>query len=218
MGVDNNSILECPKGHQISVRIGNFKNGTRCGVCNNVTGRNSKYTEEYVRNYLKKYDYELIKYNKSYLHMIIKCPDGHISNKATFRNFQNGVRCRKCDEEKGKYYLKFKNKKLHLELKLYLRGFLKKTNWYKNTLKAYNYRCALTNERDDIHIHHIKNFNTLLTDTLTELNLHQTKELKFSHLYQIKKLFVKKHEECELGIVLRTDIHKLFHNLYGLKK
>jgi len=102
----------------------------------------------------------------------------------------------------------------------YFRGIL--YEWKMDSLKKYNYKCALTNENNgDLQIHHInENFSDIILETLNLLNLpiHQDMfNYSDEEIKLINKTFLDLNYNHGLGIPLRKNIHKLFHTLYGSK-
>jgi very-short-patch-repair endonuclease len=98
---NNKDKLEtiCPCGHRWSVRFNNFLLGARCCYCEG----NIPLSIEFVRTYLKNEGYELLsnEYTNNYTPLIMKCPNGHITEGTNWNNFKNGVRCSKCGNSKG---------------------------------------------------------------------------------------------------------------------
>jgi len=93
--------------------------------------------------------------------------------------------------------------------------------WKLDSLKKYNYKCALTNTNDkDLEIHHAKeNFSDIVYETLNKLNLpiyENMMQYSDDELKNINKLFIELHNQYGLGIPLKKNIHKLFHTIYGL--
>ena len=102
----------------------------------------------------------------------------------------------------------------------YFRGIL--YEWKIDSLKKYDYKCALTNENNgDLQIHHIKeNFSDIIIETLNILNLPIYQDMlnyTDEDIIKINKTFLDLNYKHGLGIPLRKSIHKLFHILYGLK-
>lgn len=93
--------------------------------------------------------------------------------------------------------------------------------WKSESMKVCNYRCVLTGS-DDFEIHHIYSFNLILNETLKRLDdeniLHGDKVSDYSkdELDYMISVFIQIHNKYPLGICVRRDVHKLFHQLYGL--
>jgi hypothetical protein len=98
---DNKEKLKtvCPNGHIWHVRFNNFKSGARCCYCEG----NIPLSIEYIRDYLKEENYELLstEYQNNRTPLKMKCPKGDITDGTTWNNFKNGTRCSKCNSSKG---------------------------------------------------------------------------------------------------------------------
>jgi len=83
----------CPKGHEYSVKFGNFNKGSRCPVC---AGK-KKYTYDYVKSYIESTGYTLLSdsYINAHGKLLVECLNDHeyITN---FNTFNQGHRCSKC--------------------------------------------------------------------------------------------------------------------------
>jgi hypothetical protein len=83
----------CKCGNKSSMAFSNFKNGHRCMKCSG----SEKFTFEYVSDYFKKNNCELL--SKEYLNAHAKldyiCKCGNKSS-ICFKNFKQGQRCMKC--------------------------------------------------------------------------------------------------------------------------
>lgn len=90
----------CPNGHEIQMRFGGFRFGSRCLKC---SGK-EKLTQDEVLSYYKQYDYIL---NSNYINGRVKdkltCPNGH-NIEMQFNNFKQGKRCIICSGRKKLTY------------------------------------------------------------------------------------------------------------------
>jgi hypothetical protein len=89
--------LECPEGHVIEMRFGNFKNvNSRCNIC----AGHEKHTYEYIKERFEEEGYTLLskkyKNNKTPLKTI--CPEGH-NHSIPYGRFRGGDRCMVCSIE-----------------------------------------------------------------------------------------------------------------------
>lgn len=103
------------------------------------------------------------------------------------------------------------------ELTSFLREYLKK--WKKESLAKYNYKCAISDSCENLVIHHIIPFKHIFLECMNELNMDiMTKIGDYSEeeICLIKDLFIEKHYEYGLGVVITYDIHKEFHSIYGV--
>jgi hypothetical protein len=126
----------CKCGNKSSIRFNDFKQGKRCMKCSG----SEKFTFEYVNEYFKKNNCELL--SKEYLNnhkkieYICKC-----GNKSSIRflDFKNGNRCMKCSG----------NEKLTFE---FVNGYFKQqgckllSKEYLNTRSKLDYICKCGNK------------------------------------------------------------------------
>lgn len=91
-------ILRCKNGHLWKTTYRNFMHGNDCSHCFG----NGKLTYEYVKEYLKYYDYILLskKYINASTLLEVQCSEGHIFY-ITYNKFQQGRRCPVCTRWKG---------------------------------------------------------------------------------------------------------------------
>jgi hypothetical protein len=105
-------------------------------------------------------------------------------------------------------------------LHIYFRGIL--YEWKMDSLKAYDYKCALTKlSYKDLQIHHAnENFSDIIVETLSLLNLPIYKDmLQYTdeERSNINKCFLELNYKYGLGIPLNKKLHKLFHVIFGVK-
>lgn len=91
--------VKCPNGHIWETTYAHFYDGKRCGICSN----NKRFSYEEVKKYFEDNGYELLseEYVNSSTPLILKCPNGHITNTMTLNNFKRGRRCKICNISKG---------------------------------------------------------------------------------------------------------------------
>lgn len=101
------------------------------------------------------------------------------------------------------------------ELHVHLRRFIKP--WKDDSMKDCNYKCIVTGGKFD-NVHHLFNFSFILEETVKIVNLpvyEQINKYTNEELKLIEDTCMNLHYEYGLGVCLRKDIHKLFHDLYG---
>jgi very-short-patch-repair endonuclease/predicted SPOUT superfamily RNA methylase MTH1 len=126
----------CVCENKSEITFSNFQRGSRCIKCSG----NEKLTYEYVYNFFKKQNCELISNEYINANTLMKyiCECGHKS-KITFGSFQRGTRCMKCSG----------NEKLTYE---YVYNFFKKQNCelldtkYINAITKMQYICKCQNK------------------------------------------------------------------------
>lgn len=180
---------KCSCGNNSEITFGNFQKGKRCIKC----GRTEKFTFEYVFNFFKEYNCELLEteYNNVFTKMGYKCSCGNISE-SNFDNFKRYQGCRNCSIKKraGKNHYNY-NSNLTDEERETNRSrtsdlFYKK--WRKKVYIRDNYICQKCFQRGAyLNAHHIESW-----DINEDLRLEESN-----------------------GITFCKDCHKEFHKKYG---
>lgn len=134
-------------------------------------------------------------------------------------NIKRGRSCNLCRYEstsgENHYYWKGGISPLHNHLR-------DKINvWKRDSLKEHDYKCYITDSKENLVVHHVYNFSDILQETMEELKLPILKvvnEYSKDELKLIEGLFLKKHYEYGFGYPLNEKIHNLFHSIYGKSK
>jgi len=113
----------CSCGNESEITYGKFKSGQRCAKC----GGTDKHTFEFVFNYFKEQNCELLETeyinNQTKMKYICNCKN---ESSIIFMHFQNGVRCNLCKNKTEKKLLKWlKEQNVNIEYQV-------KFNWCKN--------------------------------------------------------------------------------------
>lgn len=101
----------------------------------------------------------------------------------------------------------------------HLRGLCEVENWLKTTKEDANYTCQLTGKQGKLHTHHLYSFGSIVIDAHVVNNIDIKKQIKDYTSEELKLIedYVKLwHKDNTNAIVLNDEIHKLFHNEYGL--
>jgi hypothetical protein len=92
------------------------------------------------------------------------------------------------------------------------------TEWKKESMRKDNYKCVLSNKPFSV-IHHLYSYNKIIQEVLNELHLDVRTTMSEYSLNE-KTLLVNKclelHYKYGLGVCLCEELHKLFHNIYGV--
>lgn len=92
--------------------------------------------------------------------------------------------------------------------------------WVKEVLKENNYTCYISGETNcKLTAHHIKPFHKIRDEILNELGLDKNSnigECSIEEYEKIMSMFNEKHT-VKLGIAIKTELHIIFHRLYGNK-
>ena len=97
--------------------------------------------------------------------------------------------------------------------------YLRKHNaaWKKESAASCKYRCVLSGDKFD-EIHHLYGMNLIVRDTLEMLDFDVTRninEWSETEKSQLLSAFLKIQANHPLGVCLRKDIHKKFHDRFG---
>lgn len=138
--------IQCPNNHEYEVSFTTFKTGRRCKICSNIKlGLSRKLTYEYVYNYFKEQNCELLEteYINSNTKMKYRCKCMNIS-KINFNSFKNGRRCLKCSiirrKEKRKHSYKY------IKNIIESTGYILLSTQYKNANEKIKIRCKNDHE------------------------------------------------------------------------
>lgn len=214
-------VAICPNGHHWEHLPSNFKKGQRCFECFGCKKKELEYVKQVFINkgFIPKFN--TYDNNKQMLPFI--CPKheecgiqyARIINME--RDLANCVEC---------YHEKLRGENHHAWLggvstiNSSLREVIYNT-WTFPSLLECDFTCVLSGTKEDIVVHHLnKNFSEIRDEAFFNLNIHNAKqvyELTDAELRDLKKEFIKLHNDYGLGVVLNKDIHKLFHKLYGNK-
>lgn len=195
--------------------------GVGCKKCvNRVNANKRRLNINYIKSELQKLNPNIEILSEEYINartpLKCKCLTHDYIWNTRWDELRKGVGCIYC---KGNKLAKDNNpawKGGITPLSNYLRDKL--TQWKIDSLKKYNYKCAITGIHNDLIIHHLKGFNQILKETMDILNLPIYQEInKYSNkeLKQIEIKCLELHYKYGLGICLNTDIHKEFHKIYG---
>lgn len=93
---------KCECGDESYIIWSKFKDGQRCKKCqvNKIKEKNTKYTLEYVTNYLKQENYKLLNYDIDNKIIEYKCDMNHKSSSNLYSFITNNRRCFYCKYEK----------------------------------------------------------------------------------------------------------------------
>ena len=90
-------------------------------------------------------------------------------------------------------------------------------NWKLDSMEYCNYKCIITGDRFNA-IHHLYSFDLIIQETLNELLFPLYNNISMytqNELEMIINKCLEIHYRYGLGVCLRNDIHKLFHDNFG---
>lgn len=213
---------ECPKhpDKELYIKFSDLKNGGKgCVYC---AGLNKPEYEE-VKEKFDDLGLDLLEkeYKNQVTKMRYRCrkhPDS--VQEAIYKTIKKGHGCKKCGYEKASKTNSGSGNWNWGGGVSELRNYLRKTidDWKFETLKAYEFKCAVTGEKaQDLQVHHLTPFYIIRDEALRELNLpvyERIGDYSEEELGSLVDLIKRKHDE-ELGVPLRYSIHRLFHSEYG---
>lgn len=206
-------------GENFKISFNNFKKEKyKCPKCSYINrGNNRRFNIDFVKSFIEENNYEMIgDYINCDSKFEIKCDKGHIF-KMNFYDFKNRKRrcpiCYNLKDKSGKNSPSWKGGLTPLE------NHLRKAiyDWKKDSFKKYNYECCITHSKNNLIIHHIYSFNTIVKECLSILNLNikTLGEYSQEELKNIEDLCIKLHYEYGLGVCVCKDVHDKFHSIYG---
>lgn len=99
----------------------------------------------------------------------------------------------------------------------YFREYLKP--WVFDSLKVYDFKCALSKINDGtLEVHHLYSYTNILTEVLNENNFkidNIINAISQDEINLIAERLLKKHYELGLGIPLKKTLHQKFHQEYS---
>ena len=206
-------------GENFKISFNNFqKEKHKCPKCSyKARAEERKFDKGFVEFFINNAGYELIgDYINCDTKMDIKCDNGHIF-KMNFYDFKNrNRRCPECYKQKDKSGKNSPSWKGGITpLSNHLRGII--DDWKRDSFKKYNYECCITHTKEDLIIHHIYSFNTIIEECLSYLNLNikPISEYSQDELKKIEDLCVELHYKYGLGVCICKEVHNKFHSIYG---
>lgn len=89
-------------------------------------------------------------------------------------------------------------------------------DWKRRSMEYCNYKCILTGN-SNFEVHHIYSFNLILKEAMQDDRWidRDIKDYDESELKNILNIFNEYQDKYPLGACISTNIHKLFHSIYG---
>lgn len=143
-----------------------------------------------------------------------------IEQSTPFKSLISGHGCKGCASEKMIKY----GAESHLwkggitPLSHHMREII--VDWKKKSLESTGYKCFVTNKKENLHVHHLINFNSILKETLNELQFPTYENISNytdSELSILTNTFIDKHNSYGLGIPLTEKVHREYHKNFGLE-
>lgn len=213
----------CPKHPEEvqKIRTDKLRRGSGCRACayEKITEFHRKDFEE-VKAAFEKKGYLLLekKYKNAQTPMRFICPNHpDKETKIAYASLVNrDSECIYCSYERKSAENHHNWKGGIKELNHFFRDSLKA--WKKESLKNYDYRCAITRENHpDLKIHHSEPFHVIRDEVLKGLNFSKKSKRGDYTEEELKLILAKLYERHDevVGVPLRKHIHELFHKVYG---
>jgi hypothetical protein len=207
------------------------KYGSNVLCAHNIPRISEKIRQKRRRHYIKDIGTEFEKKNyillskvftsvDEYLEFICKIHKEYGVQKVKYSNFRNDKGgCKLCRYEKVSGENAYQWKGGVSPLQTYVRDKL--TDWKYKSFDECKRGCILTGYRRNLVIHHKnKNFKDILNETLVilDLELHdKINRYSVNQLGDIVNKCSKLHFQYGYGLVLRKEIHELYHRYYSRK-
>ena len=199
----------------------NIRNQIGCGYCGSEEGgKKQRKGYQEIQQLFKSKGLTLLTTEDEYLgtkntvhYFCEKHPEYILENTADGIRYIKG--CRRCFSDRNRGANCHTWKGGINTIKFFLRDQTKE--WKKDSLKAWNYKCAITGKNAEV-IHHLQSFAFLMDIVFKRLKLDirpylgdYTEKEQLSLAEMIKKI----HYEYGYGVALTKEMHILFHKKFG---
>jgi uncharacterized protein Usg len=218
----------CPNHPDLvqEITYNNLYSGNGCRPCSYELRAEMKkiYSYDDVVAEFKKRGFKLL--DKQYKNFIAKMEyvcENHPNkiNTITFAELKQGNGCPYCYNARRGRTIKGENNPSWNGGRTSLGNYIRKhlLDWHETSMKDFECKCFITGEIDDVEIHHPKALSELIYEALSELELpfhfrvggYSQRELR-----TILDRVIYKHKGL-IGVPLRQNLHRQFHNTYGRK-
>lgn len=224
--INSSSILtiQCTCGNIFNKKYNDFKykKQHRCQDCGNkiVSESKIKYTPEYVQEIVNKergYNIDINSYTTSNRYVPCTCSKGHKFNLRFDWYLRGRSGCRECrlESQKGEGHPNWRGGEN--EVIDNIRKSIK--DWKMEVMAYYGYKCVISGEyTENLVVHHTKAFMIIVNEVSNELNIPVLRKIKdynnIEVFYKLKDEILKRHIVLD-GVVLKKEIHDMYHNIYG---
>lgn len=92
------------------------------------------------------------------------------------------------------------------------------SEWRQASLEEYNHQCIISNNKEDLDIHHLNiKFEDIVIEAHRNLNIQQHRTLtnySLIELTQLKQEILNLHFKYGLGVPITHSLHKQYHYIY----
>lgn len=222
---DHNEKLKfiCPKhpDKENSIEYKNLKRGRGCKWCGWERVSESRSLRKDIKEVKKEFSerqYELLERrfvngSRKMKYRCLKHPNQTLS--MTYNNFVGGQGCPYCWDERRRGSTSAAWMGGVTTLNNYLREKL--SDWKFESLKNYNFRCAIKGTKRNLQVHHPKPFTLIRDEAIEKLGFVVKPEVGDYTEEELKRItdeVLREHEKIP-GVPLEKEVHKLFHRIYG---
>ena len=218
--------VECPNGHIYTPTYNSFKTGHRCNICQQKINNDSKRKDtDDIFALIESCNFVFIEYltpitNRCHTKIKLKCQYGHEFIKS-LNTLIRQPRCPRCGFDKSSENTRGENGSNWQGGKTIITAPLRKyvSSWKQKSMISCGYKCVLTGSKRYV-VHHVYSFNKIVTEAMKILDLpYKLTQGEYSQeeWEKLGSLIEELHDKYSLGVCLRTDIHELFHTVYGNK-
>jgi hypothetical protein len=214
--------FSCGHIHEVDTR--NFLNGISCGTCKKLNFYKNKWTEEKIIELLDNNFLSFIGFIGAYVDGSSKiqygCADGHITTR-TVKGLVKFPTCKQCKIiARGKMQSGSGSSSWKGGVsKIWVAARARLDPWLDRSIKENGRVCFITGQTDvPLDVHHITSFNIILKQVMNEFGFDENYyEKSYAECDGEKFLarVVEVNDSYGLGVVLRKDIHILYHKTYG---
>lgn len=199
------------------LKLGRFK----CPECGQQTGAASRvYSQEEVAKMIYEQNQYVIigEFQGSHNPVLCKCNRGHEFNLYFSEWKFRGRGCPKCAiiNRSGKNHWNYQNGG-HQEVMDMLRH--KIVTWKKDCLIQHNFQCDITQEKNALVVHHLKNFTDIVKEASDNTGipiLNKVSDYAYGEQEKLSNEVIRLHT-IDLGVPIQRKLHDEFHLRYGKK-
>lgn len=222
-----NDIVEieyCDCGHINLLCFSDFKKKFGCKKCKEDTFYTNRYKEEDLIKITKDNNLLFIGFESEYKDgssiFSYSCELGHITNRMV-KSFIKFPTCKKCKIIR-RNWLKSGERSPSWKggiSKIWVAARNRLDPWNLKSLKEAGYKCCITGEENiRLDVHHITSFNIIVKEVMEEFGIYD--ENYYLKTYnecgeELLSRIVALNNEYGLGACMKTDIHILYHSIYG---
>lgn len=215
-------LLPCE--HIVKMSLSEFyRRGKVCKQCRRNNFYKNRYPENSIIDLVESYGFKFIKFVDGYKDgsskMEYSCQCDHVTRRDVkyFIKFPTCYKCQKIDAGKRESGENGPGWRGGVS-KLSVAARARLDPWMNDSLKNADFKCYLTGATENIDVHHLTAFNTIVEMALSELKLDKMEYLKDyggKVSEEVLAKIVEVNNRCGYGLVISKSIHMKFHGIYG---